>query len=171
MEEYGYAIQKVLVTSIDPAQEVVNSMNAINAAQRDKVAAEEEGEADRIRKVKAAQAEAESKKLQGEGIAEQRKAIARGIKESTEMLRDSLGEEVPESAIMNMMLLTQAFDVQEAIGKSPNTKILFMPSGAGALAQEKGILDQLLMAEEAANGNAAASRNGSTSVQSADSAS
>ncbi|MCB0844134.1 MAG: SPFH domain-containing protein, partial [Bacteroidetes bacterium] len=86
MANYGYGIVKALVTDIDPDHQVKISMNRINAAEREKVAAEYEAEAQRIKIVKIAQAEAESKKLQGQGIADQRREIAKGLEDSVEAL-------------------------------------------------------------------------------------
>ncbi len=86
MNEYGYDIVKALVTDIDPDHAVKNAMNRINAAEREKIAAEYEGESERIRIVAKAKAEAESKRLQGQGIADQRREIARGLEESVEVL-------------------------------------------------------------------------------------
>ena len=84
MDDFGYGIVKALVTDIDPDHKVKEAMNEINAAQRLRVAAAEKGEADRILKVKAAEAEAQSKALQGKGIADQRKAIVDGLRRSTD---------------------------------------------------------------------------------------
>ena len=88
MTTYGYDIINTLVTDIDPDIQVKNAMNRINAADREKTAAEFESEAQRIRIVAKAKAEAESKKLQGQGIADQRREIARGLVESVEVLNN-----------------------------------------------------------------------------------
>ena len=88
MIDYGYDIIKTLVTDIDPDQQVKEAMNRINAADREKVAAEFEAEAERIKIVAKARAEAESKRLQGQGIADQRREIARGLEESVDVLNN-----------------------------------------------------------------------------------
>jgi len=88
MQSYGYDIIKALVTDIDPDEQVKHAMNRINAAEREKTAAEYESEAQRIRIVAVAKAEAESKKLQGQGIADQRREIAKGLEESVRMLNN-----------------------------------------------------------------------------------
>jgi len=86
MMDYGYDIIKTLVTDIDPDAQVKEAMNRINASEREKIAAQFEGDAARILIVEKAKAEAESKRLQGQGIADQRREIARGLEESVEVL-------------------------------------------------------------------------------------
>lgn len=126
MEEFGYTIVKALVTDIEPAAEVKESMNRINAAERLKVAAEMEAEADKIRMVKAAEAEAESKHLQGLGIARQRKAIADGLAESAEVVQDNVDGMTAES-VMSLLLLTQYFDTLQAMADKADTRAIFLP--------------------------------------------
>ncbi len=92
MNEFGYDIVKALVTDIEPDAKVKQAMNEINAAQRLRVALAEKGEADRILRVKAAEAEAQSKALQGKGIADQRKAIVDGLRESVSDFQESVPE-------------------------------------------------------------------------------
>ena len=86
MKNYGFDIIKTLVTDIDPDAQVKESMNRINASEREKVAAQFEGDAQRILIVERAKAEAESKRLQGQGIADQRREIARGLEDSVKVL-------------------------------------------------------------------------------------
>jgi regulator of protease activity HflC (stomatin/prohibitin superfamily) len=132
MDGFGYGILKALVTDIDPDPKVKQSMNEINAAQRMRVAATEKGEADRILKVKAAEGDAQSKALQGRGIADQRKAIVEG-------LRDSVGEfrrAVPGTTardVMNLVLMTQYFDMLKEIGASSRTNAILIPHSPGNL--------------------------------------
>ena len=90
MYDFGYGIVKALVTDIEPDRKVKEAMNEINAAQRMRIAATEKGEADRILKVKAAEAEAQSKALQGKGIADQRRAIVEGLRESVDEFQKSV---------------------------------------------------------------------------------
>ena len=85
MINYGFDIIKTLVTDIDPDSQVKDSMNRINASEREKVAAQFEGDAQRILIVERAKAEAESKRLQGQGIADQRREIARGLEDSVKV--------------------------------------------------------------------------------------
>lgn len=146
METFGYQITNTLITDIMPAQEVQDAMNAINAAQRQRAAAVELAEADKIKLVKAAEAEAESKRLQGEGIANQRKAIADGLADSYRMLQQAGLQDGADQTL----LLTQYFDTIGAIGTSANTKTLFLspsPSGMSDIAQQ--IRDAVLGAKEA----------------------
>ena len=135
MDDFGYLIVKALVTDIDPDQAVKDSMNRINAAERLKVAAEMEAEAEKIRHVKAAEAEAESKHLQGIGIAKQRKAIADGLSESAELVRENLSTMSAET-IMSLLLMTQYFDTLQTMSTNAGTRTIFMPhspSGMGEI--------------------------------------
>jgi regulator of protease activity HflC (stomatin/prohibitin superfamily) len=124
IESYGYVIQNALVVDIDPDKNVKDAMNRINAATRDKTAAMEEGEAAKIRQVKAAEAEAESKKLQGQGIADQRNAIIKGFEESIEAF--SKKTNIDKDEIMKFVLMTQYFDTMSDMAKN-NDNVIFMP--------------------------------------------
>ena len=125
MDDFGYSITTALVTDINPDQKVKFAMNEINAQSRLRVAATEKGEADKILKVKNAEAESESKKLQGEGISNQRLAIAKGFKESIALMKDVVGTSGEE--IMATLLLTQYFDTMKDIGEKGNSMV-FLPS-------------------------------------------
>ena len=126
MSEYGYIIIKTLITSIEPAQEVKDSMNAINAAQRQRQAAQELANADKIKVVTAAEAEAEKDRLHGEGIANQRKAIVDGLSESFNELKAS---GLSEKDIMSILLTEQYLDAMNTFAKNGNNTI-FLPAGA-----------------------------------------
>lgn len=136
MKEYGYGIVKALVTDIDPDPAVKQAMNRINAAEREKVAAEYEAEAERIRIVAKAKAEAESKKLQGQGIADQRREIARGLEESVEVL-NQVGINSQEASAL--IVITQHYDTLQAMGENSNSNLILLPnsptSGADMLSQ------------------------------------
>lgn len=127
MEEFGYFIVQALVTDIDPDEKVKQSMNEINAQQRLRIAANEKGEADKILLVKASEAEAESKRLQGEGIANQRKAIIQGLKESVEEFEQVI-EGATAQDVMNLVLMTQYFDTLKEIGGSSKSNVILVPS-------------------------------------------
>lgn len=138
MDEFGYSIVKALVTDIDPDAKVKVSMNEINAAQRLRMAAVEQAEADKIRVVKAAEAEAESKALQGQGIANQRKAIIEGLRESVENFSQAV-DGVKSQDVMNLVMMTQYFDTIKdlgASGKSNTILIPHSPSGMGDLSEQ-----------------------------------
>lgn len=124
MDEYGFIIRRSLITDITPDAKVAAAMNSINAAKRNREAAEHEAEAARIKLVAAASAEAESKKLQGEGTASQRMAIAKGIAESVRILHESGVSEREANAIL---LATQYFDMQQSLGHSSNATTIFTP--------------------------------------------
>ena len=133
MDGFGYGILKALVTDIDPDPRVKESMNEINAAQRMRVAATEKGEADRILKVKAAEGDAQGKALQGRGIADQRKAIVEGLRDSV----DAFQKAVPGTTakdVMNLVLMTQYFDMLKEIGASSRTNAILIPHSPGNLA-------------------------------------
>lgn len=138
MDDFGYSILKALVTDIDPDAKVKVSMNEINAAQRLRMAAIEQAEADKIRVVKAAEAEAESKALQGQGIANQRKAIIEGLRESVENFSNSV-EGVKSADVMNLVMMTQYFDTIKDLGNSGKSNTILIPhspSGMGDLSEQ-----------------------------------
>jgi regulator of protease activity HflC (stomatin/prohibitin superfamily) len=132
MDDYGYSIIKALITDIDPDAHVKESMNRINAAKRDKEAAMEEAEAKKIRIVKEAEAEAESKRLSGEGIAQQRLEIVRGFKESVEDFQKSL-KDVTHEEVMQFVLLTQYFDTLNNVGSNSKNTSILIPHSPGAM--------------------------------------
>ena len=154
MEGFGYGILKALVTDIDPDPKVKESMNEINAAQRMRVAATEKGEADRILKVKAAEGDAQSKALQGKGIAEQRKAIVEGLRDSVDEFRRSVPGTTAKD-VMNLVLMTQYFDTLKDIGASSRTNTILIPHSPGSLAS---LTEQLRNAMIEANQTGEASR-------------
>jgi regulator of protease activity HflC (stomatin/prohibitin superfamily) len=132
MDDFGYGIIKALVTDIDPDAKVKASMNEINAAQRLREAAIQQAEADKIRVVKAAEGEAESKALQGQGIANQRKAIIEGLKESVENFNKTI-DGTNASEVMNLVLMTQYFDTLKEIGLSGNSNTILIPHSPGGM--------------------------------------
>lgn len=132
MNQFGYGILKALVTDIDPDMKVKAAMNEINEAQRLRVAANERGEAEKILKVKQAEAEAKSNALQGEGIANQRRAIIDGLKESIDDFQKRVAGTGPRE-VMNLVLLTQYFDTLKSIGSDGKNSSIFVPHTPGAL--------------------------------------
>ncbi len=132
MDDFGYGIVKALVTDIDPDPKVKLAMNEINANQRLRVAAEEKGEADKILKVKLAEADAESKALSGKGIADQRKAIIDGLRDSVDEFQKSIPGTSPED-VMNLVLITQYFDTLKDIGTTNNKGTIFIPHSPGTM--------------------------------------
>ena len=147
MDDFGYGIVKALVTDIDPDARVKTSMNEINAAQRMREAAIQQAEADKIRVVKAAEGEAESKALQGQGIANQRKAIIEGLKESVESFNKSIDGTKAED-VMNLVLMTQYFDTLKEIGLAGKTNTILIPHSPGGMGD---ISDQMRDAVITAN--------------------
>ncbi len=129
MMEYGYDIIKTLVTDIDPDSQVKAAMNRINASEREKIAAQFEGDAARILIVEKAKAEAESKRLQGQGIADQRREIARGLEESVEVL-NKVGINSQEASAL--IVVTQHYDTLQAIGGETNSNLILLPNSPQA---------------------------------------
>ena len=129
METYGYDIIKTLVTDIDPDAQVKAAMNRINAAEREKVAAQYEGDAQRILIVEKAKAEAESKRLQGQGIADQRREIARGLVESVDVLH-KVGISSQEASAL--IVVTQHYDTLQAVGQQTNSNLILLPNSPEA---------------------------------------
>jgi regulator of protease activity HflC (stomatin/prohibitin superfamily) len=129
MTTYGYDIINTLITDIDPDIQVKNAMNRINAADREKTAAEYEAEAGRIRIVAKAKAEAESKRLQGQGIADQRREIARGLVESVDVL-NKVGINSQEASAL--IVVTQHYDTLQAIGADTNSNLILLPNSPQA---------------------------------------
>jgi len=133
MSGFGFNILTALVTDIIPDSKVKTAMNDINAAQRSQVAAMARGEADKILKVKQAEAEAESKALQGKGIAAERQAIIDGLSASIEHFQQGVKGATSED-VMALVLLTQYFDTLRDIGTRGGTNTLFLPNNPGAAA-------------------------------------
>ncbi len=129
MVNYGYDIIKALVTDIDPDAEVKTAMNRINAAERQKIAAQYEGDAARILIVEKAKAEAESKRLQGQGIADQRREIARGLEESVDVL-NNVGINSQEASAL--IVVTQHYDTLQSIGEETNSNLILLPNSPQA---------------------------------------
>ena len=129
MLDYGFDIIKTLVTDIDPDSQVKAAMNRINAAEREKVAAQYEGDAARILIVEKAKAEAESKRLQGQGIADQRREIARGLEESVEVL-NRVGINSQEASAL--IVVTQHYDTLQSIGEETNSNLILLPNSPQA---------------------------------------
>lgn len=129
MITYGYDIIKTLVTDIDPDAQVKEAMNRINASEREKIAAQFEGDAARILIVEKAKAEAESKRLQGQGIADQRREIARGLEESVEVL-NKVGINSQEASAL--IVVTQHYDTLQAIGGETNSNLILLPNSPQA---------------------------------------
>jgi regulator of protease activity HflC (stomatin/prohibitin superfamily) len=149
MAAFGYEIVNVLVTDIIPDSKVKSAMNDINAAQREQVAATARGEADKILVVKKAEAEAESKALQGQGIANQRKAIVEGLQNSIEQFQKAV-EGASAKDVMQLVLITQYFDTLKSIGENDKTNTLFLAHSPGSVKEVSDqILESMLVAQNA----------------------
>ena len=129
MLNYGFDIIKTLVTDIDPDAQVKESMNRINASEREKVAAQFEGDAQRILIVERAKAEAESKRLQGQGIADQRREIARGLEDSVKVLNNV---DINSQEASALIVVTQHYDTLQSVGSASNSNLILMPNSPQA---------------------------------------
>jgi regulator of protease activity HflC (stomatin/prohibitin superfamily) len=151
MATFGFEIVNVLVTDIVPDQKVKSAMNDINAAQREQVAANARGEAEKILVVKKAEAEAESKALQGQGIANQRKAIIEGLQTSIEQFQKVV-DGASSRDVMQLVLVTQYFDTLKSIGENDKTNTLFLSHTPSAVREVSDqILESMLVAQQAKN--------------------
>ena len=148
MTTYGYIIVKTLITKVEPDAEVKQSMNEINAAQRKRVAAQELAEADKIKIVTAAEAEAEKDRLHGVGIAQQRKAIVDGLAESIAELKEA-NVGMSEEQIMSILLTNQYLDTLNTFAAKGN-QTLFLPNNPNGV---DDIRTQILSALKADNKN------------------
>ena len=157
MSEFGYNILKALVTDMVPDAKVKAAMNDINAAQREQTAAQARGEAEKILKVKQAEAEAQSKALQGEGVAKQRQAIIQGLQASVEQFQTAV-EGSTARDVMSMVLLTQYFDTLRDIGTAGRSNTILLPNNPGAV---NDLLTQIMAgfgAQSSFDGNGTAPR-------------
>jgi regulator of protease activity HflC (stomatin/prohibitin superfamily) len=143
MTSFGYTILASPITDIDPDKEVKRAMNDINKAKRLRLAAQDEGEAVKIRAVKEAEAEAarteiqakadaEAKFLAGQGIARQRQAIMEGLRESVNAFKNEV-QDVDAKTVMDLMIVTQYFDMMRDIGANSKTNAVFLNHSPGAL--------------------------------------
>lgn len=147
MAQYGYAIRRALVVNIEPDSKVKSAMNEINAAQRTQAAAAARGEAARVLIVANATAQAEAMRLNGEGIANERKAIVDGLRESLEHFTQSIPGTTPAD-VMQIILMTQYFDTLSKMGKD-GAKVVFLPHSPGSLADFSAqVRDAMLQGHE-----------------------
>ena len=157
MEGFGYGILKALVTDIEPDARVKEAMNEINYAQRMRVAASEKGEADRILRVKQAEGDAQSKALQGKGIADQRQAVVAGLRDSVDEFRRSVPGTTAKD-VMNLVLMTQYFDMLKEIGASTRSNAILIPHSPGNLGNlQEQIRNAMLEADQVTHANGDAS--------------
>ncbi len=151
INNFGFNILQALVTDIDPDPKVKESMNEINAAKRMKEAAKEYAEAEKIKVVAAAEAESQSKKLQGEGIADQRIAIANGIKESVKQVQGAMEEGVTGQEVMNMLFMTQHYETMSKLGDS-GVNTIFVPYTPGSVGDLQTQIQSSLIAAQGQQG-------------------
>jgi len=142
-DEWGMKIMSFQITQVDFPQTITNAMSEVVASQQLRKAAENKGEAFKIQAIKEAEAEKERKKLQGEGIALEREAIARGLRESVEMLQGATHQSSEQ--ILSILTLTQYLDTMKGIGSANNSKVIFIDSSVGKTSE---LMQQLMSAME-----------------------
>jgi regulator of protease activity HflC (stomatin/prohibitin superfamily) len=150
MKNFGWEVMGALVTDVDPAENVKAAMNEIQAQTRLQVAAQAMGEANKVLTVKNAEAEAESKRLQGEGIANQRKAIVEGLRESVKQFQEATG--VNAGDVLRLVLMTQYFDTMKEIGVSSGSKVIMMPHTPAGMADVADQITKSIITGEEASG-------------------
>lgn len=147
MSDFGYSILKTLVTDIDPDAKVKAAMNEINEAQRLRVAANEKGEAEKILRIKAAEADARSMELSGQGLANQRKAIIAGLKESVEGFQKSI-KGTSAQDVMQLVLATQYYDTLKEVGSRNKSTTILLPSQSNHHEMAGQIRDAVIAAQQ-----------------------
>lgn len=167
MSEYGYGIQSTQVTEVDPDAKVKESMNSINAAKRDRLAATERGEAERILLVAKATADAESKRLQGEGIANQRKALIAGLQESVGLFQQAIPGASADD-VMKLVLITQYLDTVKEMGTNGRTNTIFMNHSPGGLTDLMQQISTAVMSANAVSANAGTNGHGKSAAAAKD---
>ena len=144
MDSYGFVIIQALVTDVVPDHRVKNAMNEINASRKMKEASLEKAEGEKVLKVKAAEADAESKYLSGVGVARQRKAIVDGLQESIVEFQGNVSG-TNSKDVIDLLLLTQYFDMLKEVGNEPTCNTIFTSpaSGGGSLQDAMMQADQI----------------------------
>jgi regulator of protease activity HflC (stomatin/prohibitin superfamily) len=151
MDDFGFKIIKTLITDIDPDEKVKQSMNEINAAERLRDAAMSKAEAEKIGIVMQAEAHAESKRLQGLGMANQRKEIAAGLKASIEDLKQS---GINNEEVLTILLITQHYDALEAMSRNANSNTIMVPySSSNVTGMREQIQEAILTSVTAVKGS------------------
>ncbi len=150
MAEFGFEIHNSLVNEIQPASEVVRSLNAVMASENAKKAAQNEGEAHKLKTVLQAEADAEAKRLQGEGIAKQREAIVGGLSVSVESLKKAMPN-ADANDLMRLVLMNQYFDALRDISSGDKTKVIFVPTAPNSMnSYADQLMQGMMMAQEVA---------------------
>jgi regulator of protease activity HflC (stomatin/prohibitin superfamily) len=131
MNPFGYIICNILVLDIEPDQKVKQAMNDIIASEKEKRAQQARAEADKITTILNAEAEAITREKAGEGIANARKAIIKGLQNSVETFQAALPGSQPSDVLVTV-LMTQYMDtIKEAASTGQNTFVL--PASPGPL--------------------------------------
>lgn len=147
MDDFGFMIIKTLITDIDPDEKVKQSMNEINAAERLRDAAMSKAEAEKIGIVMQAEAHAESKRLQGMGMANQRREIASGLKSSIEDLKQS---GINNEEVLTILLITQHYDALEAMSKNAHSNTIMVPYSSNSVTNMRDQIQEAILTTVAA---------------------
>lgn len=144
-EEWGMLIKSFQITEVTFPIAISDAMSQVVASEQLRKAAENKGEAVKIQAIKEAEGEKERKRLQGEGIALEREAIAKGLRESIDVIKTATGKDTTD--VMALITLTQYLDTLKSIGVSNNAKTIFLETGAH---KTNELLKQLMSAFEGA---------------------
>lgn len=150
MDDFGFQIIRSLITDIDPDEKVKNSMNEINAAERLREAALAKAEAEKIAIVKQAEAHAESKRLAGQGMANQRKEIAMGLKTSIEDLKMT---GIKNEEVLTILLITQHYDALEAMSKNSQSNTIMVPYSSNNVTGMRDQIQEAILSSARATDN------------------
>jgi regulator of protease activity HflC (stomatin/prohibitin superfamily) len=143
--EWGMVIYSFQITGVSFPATITQAMSEVVASEQLKKAAMNKGEATKIQAVKEAEGERERKRLQGEGIAMEREAIAKGLKESIEIVRGTTDQSSAE--ILALLTLTQYLDTLKTIGTADNSKVIFLDTNVN---KTSDLMQQLTSAMEIA---------------------
>merc|ERR550514_2389801 len=100
-----------------------------------------------------AEAEADAKHQSGLGLSRQRQAIVDGLSESVRHFKEGIPE-VDSKAVMDLILVTQYFDMMQAIGasKTRGTNTIFIPHNPSNVADIATQIRQGFMESSAVDG-------------------
>ena len=155
MQQYGYKITDVLVTKADPNKSVVDANNEKYASEQAKVTAENLAAANYTRVVQSAKADAEAMKAHGQGVAGEREAIVKGLQQSVKEFELAVEGTTAKDA-MALLAYQQYLETLSKLAQSGQSKVIFVPSGAGASSEVMTqIRNALVAGNEAAKSDTA----------------
>lgn len=142
-KDWGMKISSFQITNVTFPLTITNAMSEVVASEQLMRAASNKGEAIKIQAVKEAEADKERKRLQGEGIALEREAIAEGLKKSIEIVKNITKQD--SAQIIATLTLTQYLDTIKTIGVSQNAKVIFVDTNVN---KTKDLMSTLMASGE-----------------------